>query len=92
MQEPERPAFALEFPRTAELDAAVEAFARGDYASVWRLATRLEQASSDQAIVAAARALKRRTLPDPLSVALLAIAALLLLVLGGWWVLFRPPA
>lgn len=92
MHEPGRPAFAFDFPRNAELDAAVDSFARGDYASVWQLATRLEQTSSDEAVRAAARTLKQRTLPDPLSVALLAIAALLLLVLGGWWVLFRAPA
>ena len=78
------PSFARAFPRSPELDALVEAFARGDYASVRSRAPALERASDDLAIQQAARTLVDRTHPEPLAVALLAIAALLLVVLAAW--------
>jgi hypothetical protein len=79
-----RPPFAHAFPRSAELDALVEAFARGDYASVRAGAPEIERSSDDPAVKAAARTLVERTRPDPLAVTLLAIAAVLLAVLAAW--------
>ncbi len=79
-----RPTFAQAFPRSADLDALVDAFARGDYASVRAHAPEVERSSDDPAVKAAARTLVERTRPDPLAVALLAIAAVLLAVLAGW--------
>jgi hypothetical protein len=93
MQEPRRPAFAEDFPRTADLDEVVGAFARGDYARV--------RAASDSArtverrpdgVRKAARALFDRTRPDPLAVALLVIAGLLLVTMATWWIAPRPTA
>jgi hypothetical protein len=81
------PSFAHAFPRTPALDALVEAFARGDYAAVRSRAPAVERASDDPAVQQAARTLVERTRPDPLAVALLAIAAVLLFVLAGWAVL-----
>ena len=78
------PTFARGFPHSPELDALVEAFARGDYAAVRARAPALEQSSDDPGVREAARTLAQRTRPDPLAVALLAIAALLLCVLAVW--------
>jgi hypothetical protein len=78
------PSFARAFPRSAELDPLVEAFARGDYAAVRAGAPNLERSSSDPAIREAARMLVERTKPEPLAVTLLAIAAVLLVVLALW--------
>lgn len=78
------PSFARAFPRSPDLDALVEAFARGDYASVRARAPDLERSSDDPAIKEAARTLVERTRPEPLAVALLAVAALLLSVLAAW--------
>jgi hypothetical protein len=81
------------------LEVMVEAFARGDYARVRADAREIERGSHDGALKQAARALVERTNPDPLALALLALAALLLVFLGGWWMLegrppdgYRPPA
>jgi hypothetical protein len=78
------PSFARTFPHSPELDALVEAFARGDYAAVRSLAPALEKTSEDPAVREAARTLVERTRPDPLAIALLAIAAVLLCVLAVW--------
>jgi hypothetical protein len=79
-----RPAFARDFPRSPALDAVVEAFARGDYARVRADASALERDSDDDAVKRAAHSLVERTRPDPLAVALLGLAALLLVVLAAW--------
>ena len=81
-----RPAFARDFPRTPALDAAVDAFARGDYATARSAARDLERTADDDTVKRCARTLVDRTEADPLAVVLLALAALLLLVVGGWWV------
>jgi hypothetical protein len=82
-----RPAFARTFPRSPELDALVDAFARGDYASVREHGPRLERSSTDPAVQSAARTLIERTRPDPLALALLAICGVLLVVLAAWAIL-----
>jgi len=93
MQEPRRPAFAEDFPRTPDLDAVVGSFARGDYASVRAGAMRLEQSTTDDGVREAARILFDRTRPDPLAVALLVIATMLLVTMATWWIAHgRAPA
>lgn len=93
MQEPRRPAFTKAFPRTPDLDDVVGAFARGDYARVRSQAIRLEQSTSDADVRKAARMLFDRTRPDPIGVALLIIAALLLGTMALWWMAYgKPPS
>jgi hypothetical protein len=79
-----RPTFARAFPRTPDLDALVEAFARGDYAAVRDGAPHVERSTGDPEVQKAVRLLVERTRPDPASAALLAIAAVLLAVLTVW--------
>jgi hypothetical protein len=81
-----RPSFASAFPVSPELDTLVEAFARGDYARVRAEAPKLEIASEEQAVRAAARTLVERTAPDPLAVKLLLLTGALLVLLTGWWI------
>lgn len=88
-----RPSFSEPFPRTPELDALVDAFARGDYARVRAEAPALDK-DEDDAVRAAARTLVERTEPDPLAVRLVWITAALLAVLAGWWMVYgkAPPS
>jgi hypothetical protein len=78
-----RPSFAREFPRTPELDALVDAFARGDYARVRDSAPGLD-GHTDAAVREAVRTLVQRTKPDPIVLTLLAIAAVTFAVLAAW--------
>jgi hypothetical protein len=88
-----RPAFARDFPRAPGLDALVDAFAQGNYARVRAEAPALERASDDDAIKQAARTLVERTRPDPLAIALLALAAMILVVVAAWAITHgKPPA
>ncbi|HEY8090148.1 MAG TPA: hypothetical protein VIF09_19940 [Polyangiaceae bacterium] len=90
---PRQPSFASDFPRAPELDALVDAFARGDYARVRADAPRLSESTTDEKVRAAALTLLARTRPDPLAVGLLAITALLLLAFTAYWVVHgRAPA
>jgi hypothetical protein len=81
-----RPSFAAEFPASSELDALVDAFARGDFARVRADGPTLVKASTDEAVRAAARTLVERTKPDPLAVKLVLLTGALLVVLAGWWI------
>jgi hypothetical protein len=85
-QQHHRPTFAEAFPKDGQIDALVEAFARGDYARVRREGAQLAVQSPDEAIRQAARTLVERTGPDALTRTLLALAALLLLLLSAWWI------
>ncbi len=80
----ERPAFAAKFPRDPELDRLVDAFARGDHATVRAGAEPLAARADDPAIAAAARELRARLSPDRLAYVLLLAPAILLLVLTLW--------
>jgi hypothetical protein len=82
------PSFAREFPKAPELDALVDAFARGNYAEVRARAPRLAESSDDDRVRRAARRLVEHTRPDPLAVAILALTAALLLGLGGFWMIY----
>ncbi len=77
-----RPLFARDFPRTPELDEIVAAFIRGDYRRVRSAAPALAASTTDESVREAARVLRRRIDPDPVSVALVLIAILLLAVLS----------
>lgn len=85
------PRFAKDFPREAELDELVAAFARGDYAHVREGAPRLIASTSDEAVKRAARTLRERIEPDPTSKVLFLIAAALLVVLTAWWIAHDGP-
>lgn len=90
---PTRPSFALDFPRHPELDAAVEAFANGNYARVRSDGARILASAADDHVKGAARILIERTAPAPLALVLLGLTAFLLAVVGGWWTLHaRAPA
>lgn len=79
------PAFARAFPKNAELDRLVDAFERGDYAAVREGAPRLAKSTDRDDVRRAARELRRRIDPDPLAVYLVVVAALLLVVLAGFY-------
>jgi hypothetical protein len=88
----QRPSFAEGFPRVPELDALVEAFARGNYAQVRREGRKLTRLAADDGVRRAARTLVERTEADPLSLALLGLAGALLIVTAAWWIAHgRPP-
>jgi hypothetical protein len=86
-----RPSFATDFPRAPELDALVDAFARGDYARVRADGPKLAESAADENVRVAARTLVARTSPDPLAVWLMVLAAALLAVLSAYWVLHGKP-
>ena len=81
-----RPSFAQDFPSTPELDALVDAFARGNYARVRQEGARLASRTGDDRVKRAVQTLIDRTAPDRLSLALLALAGALLLALSAWWI------
>jgi hypothetical protein len=77
-----RPAFAKDYP--PELDDLIEAFERGNYASVRKGADELSK-SSDLRIRDAAADLRSRTEADPMQKIMLGIVALLLVGLAVYW-------
>ncbi len=78
----ETPAFTRDFPESTS--AAVDAFARGDFGTTRRLLAPL-LTSDDATVRAAAENLRERMKPPLLAVFLLAVSALLLLGLAGYW-------
>ena len=80
----ERPAFLLEFPHEPELELLIAAFEAGNFAQVRRDAPQLAARSEDDAVRRAALELRRRTDPDPLLVALLALCIALFVFLVTW--------
>jgi hypothetical protein len=85
-----RPSFAQNFPREPDLDATVDAFARGNYADVRARAPSLF-ASADPAVARAARTLVERTTPDRGVVVLMGVTAVLLIVVASYWIAFGHP-
>jgi hypothetical protein len=81
-----RPLFARDFPAVPELDALVEAFARGDYARVRSEGPKLAASAQGEEVRRAAQILVSRTAPDPLAVWLLVLAGGLLIVLSVYWI------
>ena len=83
----ERPAFARAYPASEDLDRLLLAFAAGTYAEVRREAPRLAKEAKDAGVRAAAQDLRRRIDPDPTSIYLLALGALLLGVIYLWYLM-----
>jgi hypothetical protein len=79
-----RPAFVLNFPQDAELNALVALFERGDFRTLNQQAPLLAARTNDAAIKTACEDLVRRTRPDPLVKAFLGIAIALALFLVAW--------
>lgn len=78
------PRFARGYPQDPALDRLVLAFSRGNHAIVRREAPELQRRTTDPAVAAAARDLRRRLEPDPLAYVLLGTTALLLVALFAW--------
>lgn len=79
-----RPRFLRDYPNDPALAKLIEAFERGDYASIRQHAPRVAEQSADEAVRAAARELLERTRPDPTVKHLLAVAFALLFVVVIW--------
>ncbi len=77
----ERPRFLLSVPSDPDLDRLVEAFERGDFATVRADAPALAERTEDERVRDAALELRRRIDPDPLIKYLLLASAVLLFVL-----------
>lgn len=77
----ERPRFLLSFPSDPDLDRLVEAFERGDFATVRADAPALAERTEDEGVRDAALELRRRIDPDPLIKYLLLASVILLFVL-----------
>jgi len=84
-----RPPFARQYPRTAEIDRLLRAFGRGDYATVRLEAPKVAAEATDPRVAAAARDLRRRTLPDPMALYLMGLALALLAFLSAWFFLHK---
>ncbi|MBS2013024.1 MAG: hypothetical protein JST00_09065 [Deltaproteobacteria bacterium] len=79
------PAFARDFPRDPELDALVDAFSKGDYATVRERAPKLASASEDAKVKEAALLLRARIEPDPTARIFFGLTAALLVFLSIYW-------
>jgi hypothetical protein len=91
MSSDRRPLFTSDFPRTAALDALVQAFARGDYAHVRVEGRRLAESAPEEEVRGAARSLVERTAPDPLAIWLLVLTGGLLVALSAYWIAHGKP-
>jgi hypothetical protein len=85
------PSFARDFPRDPELDALVEAFAKGNYARVREEAPKLAKKAESEEVRRAAKVLRERLEPDPLAKSLLLLTAALLVAISSWYILRPPP-
>lgn len=84
-----RATFARDFPRHDALDALVDAFEAGDYATVREEAPRLAERTDDPEVRRAALELRARLEPDPLAKNILLGSALLLAFLVAWFYTHR---
>jgi len=83
--DPDRPAFARDWPKSPDLDRLVLAFQRGNYAFVRSEAPRVAQGTANARVRAAANDLRRRIDPDPLAAILMLVAIALLVTLSGYY-------
>jgi hypothetical protein len=81
----DRPAFAKDFPQHPEIDRVLDLFERGNYARAREDARALVKSTDDDAVRAAAREILKRLDPEPAAIYLVAISALLLALLAGWY-------
>lgn len=86
------PHFAESYPESAELEPALRAFARGDYARVNALVATLRASPCDDAVRRAAEDLAARTRPDAGAVALVLATAAALVALAAYWLTHAPRA
>jgi hypothetical protein len=84
-----RPLFARQYPHTPDLDRLLEAFEKGDYGTVRTDAPKVAAAAADPRVAAAARDLKRRTLPDPTALYLMALTLALFVALSAWFLMHK---
>lgn len=80
----DKPSFAKDYPKDADLGALVGAFDAGDYRSVRAGTSRIASGDKSDAVKAAARDLRSRTEPSRAQIALLVVAALLVIALSAF--------
>lgn len=85
------PRFASEYPSDPELLDLARAYERGDFRGVRTEGAKLLQKSPSPEVAAAVNDLISRTAPDRLSIAILAMTALLLTALAAYWMLHDGP-
>lgn len=91
MSETGLPSFAGDYPDDPELRDIARAYERGDFRGVRAEGAKLLSKNPSPEVAAAARDLVSRTKPDTLSVAIVAMTALLLLALSSYWMLHDGP-
>ena len=84
-----RPLFARQYPRAPAIDRLLQAFARGDYATVRLEAPKVAAGATDPQVAAAARDLQKRIRPDPAALYLMGLTLVLLVFLGAWFFLHK---
>src|SRR5262245_52463871 len=82
-----RPKFAQDFPKDPELDALVDAFAKGNFARVREGAPELARKTEDENVKQAALLLRSRIEADPIAIWLIVLTGAVLLFLAVWWVM-----
>lgn len=80
-----RPAFAKDFPPNADLDRVLDLFDRGNFARAREDAQALLKSSEDDEVRGATRQILKRMDPEPAATYLIAISAVLLAILAGWY-------
>lgn len=80
-----RPVFAKDFPPDADLDRILDLFDRGNFALAREGAQALLKRSEDDDVRSAARQILKRMEPEPAATYLIAISAVLLAILAGWY-------
>jgi hypothetical protein len=87
--EDDRPRFARHFPSVPEIERLLEAFEKGDYATVRLDAPKVAAAATDPEVAAAARELANRTKPDPMALYLMGLTLALFVFLSAWFFLHK---
>jgi hypothetical protein len=83
-----RPPFARTFPRVAAIETLLNAYVAGDFAYVREHAPLVAADNSeDEAVVAAARDLRRRIEPHPTATILWGLGVALLVMLFGYYLM-----
>lgn len=80
----ERPAFVLGFPEDPGLERLIQLFELGDYRTLNKEAQGVSDATDEDAVRNAIAELLRRTQPDPIVIALLAVSAFCFIFLVAW--------
>jgi hypothetical protein len=83
------PLFARQYPSAPEIDRLLEAFEKGDYATVRLDAPKVAASATDPRVADAARDLAKRTLPDPMALYLIGLTMALFVFLSAWFFLHK---